>query len=293
MKAFGNIHPSVLMMYFLSVMLVSMFASNPIIQAEALFGGALFCLSIQKRGTALRDAGFYISLFLMVAVTNPLFSHNGKTPLFFLNGNPVTLEALLCGVSIAVMVIGVLLWCKCYSEIMTSDKFLYLFGRIIPKLSLVLSMALRFIPAYIRQSRRVSRAQKAMGLYSGKSISDRVRNRMRVLTAMISWSLENAMDVSASMKARGYGQKKRTNFSIFRFQRSDCALLAVCIVLLAVTLIGMAAGITDFTYYPGISRIETSPATVAVYAAFGALSVLPSVLEAKEAIIWKYYVSKI
>ncbi len=293
MKAFGNIHPSVLMMYFLSVMLVSMFASNPIIQAEALFGGALFCLCIQKRGTALRDAGFYISLFLMVAVTNPLFSHNGKTPLFFLNGNPVTLEALLCGVSIAVMVIGVLLWCKCYSEIMTSDKFLYLFGRIIPKLSLVLSMALRFIPAYIRQSRRVSRAQKAMGLYSGKSISDRVRNRMRVLTAMISWSLENAMDVSASMKARGYGQKKRTDFSIFRFQRSDCALFAVCIVLLSVPLVGMAAGVTDFTYYPGISRIETSPAAVAVYAAFGALSVLPSVLEAKEAIIWKYYVSKI
>lgn len=81
----------------------------------------------------LSDMGFYLPLFLLVAVTNPLFSHNGVTPLFFMNGNPVTLEAVVYGVFISVMVVGVLFWCKCYNEIMTEDKFLYLFGRIIPK----------------------------------------------------------------------------------------------------------------------------------------------------------------
>lgn len=40
---------------------------------------------------------FYVSMFLLVAVTNPLFSHNGVTPLFYLNGNPVTLEAFVYG----------------------------------------------------------------------------------------------------------------------------------------------------------------------------------------------------
>lgn len=118
----------------------------------------------------LSDMGFYLPLFLLVAVTNPLFSHNGVTPLFFMNGNPVTLEAVVYGVFISVMVVGVLFWCKCYNEIMTEDKFLYLFGRIIPKMSLVLSMALRFVPMFKRQMKNVSRAQKAMGLYSQKAM---------------------------------------------------------------------------------------------------------------------------
>ncbi len=293
MKAFANVHPAVSMTYFLSVLLVSMFLSHPVLQAEALLGGILFCATLQKRGAALRDIGFYLPLFLMVAVTNPLFSHNGVTPLFFLNGNPVTLEAFLYGISLAVMVIGVLLWCKAYSEIMTSDKFLYLFGKAIPKLSLVLSMALRFIPAYLRQSRRVSRAQKAMGLYAGKNITDRVKNRMRVFAAMVSWSLENAMETSASMKARGYGKKGRTNFSLFRFRSADGVLLGVCVLLLAVPLVGAVAGITEFTYYPRVDNIETTPAALAVYTAFGLLSLLPFILEVKEALVWNYYRSKI
>ena len=89
MKAFGSYHPAVLMVYFLSVLLVAMFAAHPILQICALVGGILFCCMLQNRREAVRDIGFYLPMFLLVAITNPLFSHNGVTPLFFLNGNPV------------------------------------------------------------------------------------------------------------------------------------------------------------------------------------------------------------
>lgn len=115
----------------------------------------------------------------MVAVTNPLFSHNGVTPLFFLNGNPVTLEAFAYGAAIAVAVIGVMLWCKCMGEIMSSDKFLWLFGRPFPKISLVLSAALRFIPLFVRQSKEVSRAQKARGFILQKAMLIKLKLRFR------------------------------------------------------------------------------------------------------------------
>ena len=229
----------------------------------------------------------------MVAVTNPLFSHNGVTPLFFLNGNPVTLEAFIYGAAIAVTVIGVMLWCKCYGAIMTSDKFLYLFGKAIPKLSLILSMALRFIPLFKRQMKRVSRAQKAMGLYSSKSYTDRIKSALRVFTAMISWSLENSIETADSMKARGYGIKGRSSFSLFRFHVNDGALLAVCAVLLCVTLAGAALSRLDFYYYPRISEIPLTPFAVFDYISFGILSFCPFIIEVKEALIWKYYVSKI
>jgi hypothetical protein len=101
-----------------------MYVWNPVIQLTALLGGIMFSLMLVRKKAILSDMGFYLPLFLLVAVTNPLFSHNGVTPLFFMNGNPVTLEAVVYGVFISVMVVGVLFWCKCYNEIMTEDKFL-------------------------------------------------------------------------------------------------------------------------------------------------------------------------
>ncbi len=293
MKAFSDYHPLVLLVYFLSILIVAMFVNNPVIGLFALLGGILFCIMLSKRSDAAGNLGFYIPLFFMVAITNPLFSHNGVTPLFFLNGNPVTAEAFAYGVAIAVMVIGVMMWCKCYSAVMTSDKFLYLFGKAIPKLSLVLSMALRFIPMFKRQMHKVSRAQKSMGLYSSKSFVDKIKSGMRVFMAMLSWSLENSIETSASMKARGYGLKGRTNFSLFRFYPRDGVLFSVCIVLLGVTISGIITGDTAFYYYPRISELTLTPLAVAVYAAFGILSFLPFMIEVKEALKWKYYISKI
>ena len=49
------------------------------------------------------------------------------------------------------MLASVVLWFSSYNEVMTSDKFVYLFGRVIPALSLVLSMSLRFIPKFKAQ----------------------------------------------------------------------------------------------------------------------------------------------
>ena len=293
MKAFANYHPLVLMVYFLSVLGVAMFITNPILQIMALLGGGLFSLILLKRSEILSNIGFYTALFLMVSITNPLFSHNGVTPLFFLNGNPVTLEALIYGLFIGVMVIAVMLWCRCYSEIMTSDKFLYLFGKAIPKLSLVLSMALRFIPLFKRQMKRVSKAQKAMGLYSSKSYTDRIKGSLRVFHAMIAWSLENSIETSSSMKARGYSIKGRSNFSIFKFYSYDALLLSVSLLLLSITLLGSALKITEFYFYPDISQLNLSPIAFVIYTAFCLLSFLPSIIELKESLIWKYYISKI
>lgn len=293
MKAFGSYHPFVLMSYFLSVLLVAMFAANPVLQLSALLGGCAFAVMLTKNRERLSDLGFYVPMFLMVAITNPLFSHNGVTPLFFLNGNPVTREAFIYGIAIAVAAIGVMLWCKCCSAVMTSDKFLFLFGRVVPKLALILSMALRFIPLFKRQMKRVSRAQKAMGLYSSASYADRIRSAARVFTAMISWALENSLETANAMKARGYGLKGRSHFALFRFHRQDGALLAVCAGLLAVTLAGLMSSALRFSYYPRISALPLSPLAVSAYLAFGVLSFCPFFIEVREALVWKYCVSKI
>lgn len=293
MKAFGNYHPIVLMVYFLAVIITAMFTTNPIMLVLAMLGGICFCTVLQRKRMFWSNIAFYIPLFLMIAVTNPLFSHNGVTPLFFLNGNPVTLEAILYGVDIAIMLVAIIYWCKCYNEIMTSDKFLYLFGKAIPKLSLVLSMALRFIPQFKAQIKRISKAQKAMGLYSSNSFVDKIRSGCRVFMAIISWSLENAVETGNSMKARGYGLKGRSNFAIFRFTAADGVLLCVSIALIATTGVGLALKAVNFAFYPRITPISLEPMSILTYLSFGILSFLPFIIEIKESLKWNYYISKI
>ena len=49
MKAFANYHPAVLLLYFLSVLLVGMFVTNPVLQLTMLLGAVLFCLMLPHR----------------------------------------------------------------------------------------------------------------------------------------------------------------------------------------------------------------------------------------------------
>lgn len=293
MKAFGSYNPIVLMIYFFSILLISMFIVNPIMLILALGGGICYCSIMEQPKEFFHNLLFYIPLFLMIAVTNPLFSHNGVTPLFFLNGNPVTLEAVLYGLNIAVMLIAVMYWFKCYSQIMTSEKILFLFGKIIPKLSLILSAALRFVPLFKIQIKKVHKAQKAMGLYSSDSYIDKLRSSMRVFSAIVMWSIENAVDTGDSMKARGYGLKGRSQFSMFPFTWKDGVLVIFIGIFMLILMVGIIFKTTAFSFYPRITELSTTPLAWIVYFVYGILCFLPFIIEIKENLKWKYYVSKI
>lgn len=293
MKAFSSMHPFVLMIYFLSVLITAMFINNPIIQLSALLGGIAFCGMLTTAKQKLSDIAFYIPLFILISITNPLFSHNGETPLFFMNGNAVTLEAIAYGVFIAVMVIGVMLWCKCYSIIMTSDRFLYLFGQVLPKPAIVMSTALRYIPMLKRQSEKVKKAQRAMGFYTSESYFDRLRFSLRVYSVLIGWSMENAVETAKAMNARGFKLKHHTSYSSYKFKTIDFLLLALNIVLIVFVFFGVGSGAVAFSYYPQITHIDTSAFSSAVYSAYLILVFIPFFIEIQERIKWNCYRSKI
>ena len=64
---------------------------------------------------------------------------------------------------------------------MTSDKFVYLFGRVIPALSLVLSMTLRFVPKFKAQLQTVMEAQRCVGRdTSNGSLPQRLKSAVKV-----------------------------------------------------------------------------------------------------------------
>ena len=232
---------------------------------------------------------------VFAALVNPAFNHEGATILTYLpSGNPLTLESMLYGAAAAVMLASVVLWFSSYNEVMTSDKFVYLFGRVIPALSLVLSMSLRFIPKFKVQMQTVSEAQTCIGrdTKSG-SVLRRVGNAVKIFSILVTWSLENAIETADSMRSRGYGLPGRTAFSIYRFDDRDKAALAWLIFCGAYLISGWMAGGTYFRYYPTVKDAAWTPMTVSFMLVYLALVLTPVILDRKEDRQWKSLRSEI
>lgn len=103
------------------------------------------------------QAAAILPLMLLTAVLNPLFNHRGLTILCWLpGGNPLTLEAIAYGIAAAGMLAAAISWFYCLNRVFTTDKFVWLFGRIIPFLSLLVSMTLRFVPQFTARARAVA-----------------------------------------------------------------------------------------------------------------------------------------
>lgn len=269
-----------------------MFVSHPILLALSFFGALGYCLV--RRG--VRKAGFHLAMLAFLAVgtiINPLVSSAGATQLFFINDSPVTLEATLYGLFASAAVVGVIYWFLSYTEIMTSDKLLYVLSWLSPKLSLVLSMALRYVALLSVQRKKIRQTQIALGLYSDGNIIDRVRGEMRVFSVLVSFALENGIITADSMAARGYGSGKRTSFAIFKFSSRDVFTLALTLIFFALTVVSLATGALDFEFYPTLSPISTGVWSVIGYISYGMLVTLPIFAEMEERARWKYLRSKI
>lgn len=266
-----------------------MFIMHPAYLAITLLSAVLY--SVRLRGArAVRSAvGFVLPVTLMAAIINPLFNHEGATILAYLpGGNPLTLESIAYGAAAAVMLAAVMMWFSCYNEVMTSDKFVYLFGRIIPSLSLVLSMTLRFVPRFTAQMKTVSQAQRCIGRGTdGKNVVCRIKNAVTILSIMVTWSLENAIETADSMKSRGYGLKGRTAFSIYRFDSRDRQMMTWLLCCGGYVISGWAIGGAYFSFYPLLRGAEASPLGVSFAACYFALCLTPVIVDMWEDRKWK------
>lgn len=291
MRKLEEYNPIVIFVYFLIVTGFAMFIMDPVILGLSLLGSlTLFFMIDGFHGAASHITA--LAFFVVMAIVNPLFNHNGVTILFFLNNNPITLEALIYGIASSAMIISVVYRFRSFSKIMTSDKMLYLFGALSPKFSLIISMSLRYIPMFVAQTKKINRSQKALGLYKEDNALDTIKGGLRVFSVMTTWALENGIITADSMSARGYGTGRRTFFSIFRFRKNDIIFLAATLALFGVFLAGAIVHALDFTYYPAIGKTDLSVMSVLSYITYALLSFLPVLAIIKDNIKWKYFLSK-
>lgn len=288
-----NYHPLTCFMFFLMVIIITMFTLNPIIIALSYICAVGLCFTIIDTKKMVKSLCCSIILMMIIALTNPLFVHKGATELFFLNNYRITLESLIYGIVMSIMISAIFYWFKAYNIIITSDKFIYLFGKITPKISLMISMSLAFIPKLKRQYHEILDSQKALGIYLGDSVADRLKSGFRILTILFSWGIESGVETANSMEARGYGLRGRTSYSIYHFATKDGVVLGAIVALFVGIAVMIGLGYGDFGYYPRLSVVGVSAGEIALYIMSLVLFTAGVFLEIKESFVWRLLQSKI
>ena len=291
-EAFAEFHPAVNLCFFAAAIGMSMFLMHPVfLTVSSLCAGAYLWYLQGGRGV-VRQVGYLLPVLLLTAMLNPLFNHRGTIVLFYLQNNaPVTLEALCFGLASAVLMGASILWFNCCNAVFTTDKIIYLFGRIIPSLSLLISMTLRFVPRFKEYLQQTMQVQKAMK--PPKTRLDTLRQAMTAFSATVSWAMEQSIVTADSMKSRGYGASVRTAYAIYRFERRDAVTLAMIALLGIGTVLPWALGWVQWSFFPAMTGQLLGVRQMISYLSFLGLCMMPLIIDWKEDCKWSSLRSKI
>ena len=293
-QGFSTYHPVVNFIFFVMVIGTAMFFLHPVLLGISFTGALAYALYLEGRKILRFLLIFLLPMMVVLSLVNPLFNHRGVTILTYIRDNPITWESIYYGMVTGLMLGAVILWFSCYNQVMTSDKFIYLFGRLIPSLSLIFSMVLRFVPRFQDQYKVILQGQKSLGReVEGTTLSSRIRRGLKVTSMMLTWSLENAIDTADSMKARGYGLPGRTAFSTYRLDGRDRRMLVVLLLMGGMLALGVVNQLYRIQYFPSIKVPEAHPLTWMFFLAYGVLCYLPLIVSGLEEYKWKLLQSKI
>ena len=281
---FATYHPAVAFVFLACAIVISMAALQPVFVALS-FLGALAC-SVVCRGARATAGSFVwiVPLWLVVAIANPLFSASGSTEILRIGVRAVYVESLVYGACSGGMLASVFLWFSSYAACMNSANTMALFGNVLPIVSLMVSQVMRLVPQFVARGRGIAAAQDAVSAAAPQTKRQQTAGRLRIVSVLMGWGMEDGIERSDAMRARGYDcGARRTTYKRYRFGRADASVLAAIVVLAAVAGACAAAVCVRFSFYPTLSGWGAWWA----YLPYALLMAVPSALRFKEWLLWR------
>lgn len=327
---FSRYHPVVNLIFYLLVLGTTMFQMSVGLVFISLFSAVVYYFMLKKT-EGLKYCAVVVGIIIVSAIINPLFSHKGGTLLFYLfTGNPVTLESIIYGLISAIIIGAMLLWFSTFNQVMGVERILGAIGKVLPNVSLLITMIMRFIPQYTRHQRKVSMVNKVNKRNYDEKINllnrektekenvidarkkqkkknyieackkqkkkngidkiiDSIKEGSRTFSITTTWALENSIYTADSMKARGFGTGRRTNYSNYKFQKRDYLLMGWLVILWLVVVFSLEREKVYTYYYPFI-QVKNN---MVVYLMYGLLCLTPVLINVKEEIRWLILKSRI
>ena len=279
---FERCHPAVNLIYFAAVLVGMITFQHPVFLVISFL--CAFAYSVKRNGWKAVVFNLCLLPFVVAfALYYSSYTHFGMTVLRqnFV-GNNMTQESLVYGAVLGVTGAGVCIWFSCVFSVFTTDKVVYLFGKVSPRLSLFLAIALRMIPRIKKEAKRINMAQQGIGRGVNQgNLWQRIRNSLRIFSMLITWTIDSLTIASESMRSRGSSLRGRKAFSIYRFDNRDRLFVIGLFLCLTLTMMAVLLGQTDIVYDPKILWTHVSPLFSVGY---GVLCLMPLGLE-----LWTEY----
>nr|WP_319372977.1 energy-coupling factor transporter transmembrane component T [uncultured Methanobacterium sp.] len=285
-----TIHPAVYVLYYFILIIFAFLYNDPYYLISFLI-----CISvlIALQGISQEFKSiikFFIPMSILIIILNPLTSHVGTTQIYIVGNFSITLEALVYGILMSVSLLIILLVFSSYNRAVSYQEMLYLFSKRFPHISMVIIMALRFVPLL---SYRLSEVNKVSSFNEKKTTDGKCESRIEkikktanMLAVVVSWSLEESMLTAKSMKARGYGIKRRTNYLSYKIKKIDYIFFLFIGITVMISIFGLLEGYGRIDVYPTISFNISENILNIYYLAFLFLLSPIIYLELKERLLW-------
>ena len=185
-----------------------------------------------------------VLILVFTGILNLLFT-DGETVLVNFWVITITLEGLLRAIfmmaRILMLITGTFLLTFTTSPIALTDGLESLMGPLkvikvpVHELSMMMCIALRFIPTLIEETDKIMCAQKARGAdFETGSLLQRAKALVPILVPLFISAFRRADELATAMECRCYqGGEGRSKMKILRFKRWDLSAFGICILLIA------------------------------------------------------------
>ncbi len=278
--AFDTCHPAVPATYFAATGCIAIFAMQPVCVGISLAGALAFSFASRGWRRTLAGLRWQLPMVALVAVANPLFSASGSTLLARLGPMAIYQESIAYGACAGVLLVAVVLWFEGAACVLTQDRLLQLGARALPTVTLATSMAAQLVPQLMRRSQAVRAA--TLATTAAAPAGSRARG-VRVADQLMSWSMEDSIERSDAMRARGWGATdRRSCYLPDSFRTADAIALAGIALLAAASALLACVACSQWRFYPTMPRLVAWWG----YLPYVALVLLPTALDLGQRIRW-------
>lgn len=304
-SAWGLYHPLVPVAYLLAVLVFAMALRQPALVGMSLLAAIAYHFALAGPRSTLCMLAWQLPMLLIIAFANPLFSASGSTELLHIGPRVFYAESLLYGFTTGGMLVAVMVWFSCGNRILDSDQVLLLGARVMPLVSLMVSMTLKLVPQFVRRGHQVLDAQKACSAASVSAVKARdaeektsrwerfldrdgsrsaVGGAARQASVLMGWGMEDSLETADAMRARAWGcGLKRSCYETRRFRAADAFLLAAVLLLAAASIACAVQLMGAFRFYPAVRGWGAWW----LYVPYALLLLLPFLLELREWLRWR------
>ena len=230
--------------------IVALFTAGDWLSYGIVFAFLASCIAISgiPVKAIVRGMKPLVMILVFTGLLNLLFTPGERVVLSFWRIT-VTLEGITRAVfmvaRILMLISGTFLLTYTTSPISLTDGLESLLGPLkklnlpVHELSMMMCIALRFIPTLIEETDKIISAQKARGAdFENGRLMERVKALVPILVPLFISAFRRADELATAMECRCYqGGDGRTKMKLLRFKRFDYITFLLLIVLLAIVIL--------------------------------------------------------